>query len=134
MAQILALAVLALAACAGPVHAAPGAGPALGIFPPNATLVTATVMGQGTTTAVYLPSQPDIPAGATLHSLTIDVQTARQARGDLAVGPAAGVIEVVSPQPIAAGLVGRRIEAELTLVGTTRASRWMISHIRPLSE
>ena len=134
MTQILVLAVLALAACARPVQAAPGAGPALGVFPSNATLVTATVMGQGTTTAVYLPSQPDIPAGATLHSLTIDVQTARQARGDLAVGPAAGVIEVVSPQPIAAGLVGRRIEAELTLVGTTRASRWMISHIRPLSE
>jgi len=134
MARILVLAVFAVAACVGSVHAASGAGPALGVFPANATLVTAKVMRQGTTTADYLPAQPDIPAGATLHSLTIDVQTARQARGDLAVGPAAGVIEVVSPQPIAAGLVGRRIEAEITLVGTTRASRWMISHIRPLSE
>ena len=134
MTQILVLAVLALAACARPVHAAPGAGPALGVFPPNATLVTATVLGQGTTTADYLPAQPDIPAGTTLHSLTLDVQTARQARGDRPVGPAAGVIEVVSTQPIAGGLVGRRIEAELTLVGTTRASRWLISHIRPLPE
>jgi hypothetical protein len=96
--------------------------------------VTATVVRQGTTVAEYLPAQPDVPAGMTLPSLTIEIQTASQARVDLPVGPAVGVIDVVSREPLPPALIGRRIDAEITLVGTTRASRWVISHIRALPD
>ena len=119
---------------APPAPAAQAGRPALGVFPPNATRVTATVVRQGTTVAEYLPAQPDVPAGTTLPSLTIEIQTASQARVDLPVGPAVGVIDVVSREPLPPALIGRRIDAEITLVGTTRASRWVISHIRALPD
>ena len=119
---------------APPAPAAQPGRPALGVFPPNATRVIAKVLRQGTTVAEYLPSQPDVPAGMTLPSLTIEIETAHQARADLPVGPAVGVIDVVSREPIPAVLIGRRIDAEITLVGTTRASRWVISHIRTLPD
>ena len=92
------------------------------------------MLRQGSAAVAYLPSQPDIPDGTVLPSLTIEIQTARPARQDIAMGPATGVIEAYSSAPLPAGIVGRRIEAVVTLVGTTRASRWLISEIRTLPE
>src|SRR5215813_14316966 len=74
-------------------------GPALGVFPANATRVTAQVQKV---------------IGSTI---TLEIQDARPARPDLPMGPAAGTIEAVSPEPLPAGLAGRRIEATITLVG-----------------
>ena len=96
--------------------------------------MTAKVLRQASAAVAYLPSQPDIPEGTVLPALTIEIQAARQARPDVAMGPATGVIEAYSRQPVPAGIVGRRIEAVLTLVGTTRANRWLISEIRTLPE
>jgi hypothetical protein len=94
--------------------AQPGSGPALGIFPPNATRVTAKVQKVSDDT------------------VTLEILDARQARPDVAMGPAAGTIEAVSREPLPAGLVGRRIEATITLAGDTQASRWFISEIQSL--
>ena len=80
------------------------------MFPPNATEVTAKVLRQGSAAVAYLPSQPDVPDGTVLPSLTIEIETARPARQDIAMGPAAGVIEAYSRAPIPTGIVGRRIE------------------------
>jgi len=104
------------------------------VFPLSATHVTAKVLRQGSAPVAYLPSQPDIPDGTVLPTLTIEIEAARQAHQDIAMGPANGLIEAYSRAPVPVGIVGRRIEAVLTLVGTTRASRWLISEIRPLPE
>ncbi len=118
------VAVLA-GACASPVQAPaqpapprggsqPGSGPARGVFPENATRVTAIVQKISGTT------------------LTLEIQDARQATPDLPMGPAVGTIDAVSREPLPAGLTGRRIEATVTLVGDTLASRWFIAEIRTL--
>lgn len=123
------VAVLAVGACASPVQApvravgqppppgdgqGGGPGPALGIYPPNATRVTAHVVRQ------------------TDRTLTIEIQNARQARPDVAMGPAVGTIDAVSRDPLDPSLTGRRIEAVISLVGDTQTSRWFISDIRTL--
>jgi hypothetical protein len=110
------------------------AGPALGVYPPNATRVTARVLKQAVYTAAAPPSGPAIPPGTTLHALMLQIQDARPARADVAMGPAVGVIEAFSPAPLAPGLVGRRLEATVTLAGDTASSRWFISDIRILSD
>ena len=89
-------------------------GPALGVFPANATRVTAQVQK------------------VSGHTLTLEIQDARPARSDRPMGPAAGTIDAVSPEPLPAGLAGRRIEATVTLVGDTQSSRWLVSEIRAL--
>ena len=105
-----------LGASASPVPALlpTAAQPALGVFPANATRVTAQVRK------------------VSGHTLTLEIQDARPARSDQPMGPAAGTIEAVSPEPLPAGLAGRRIEATVTLVGDTQASRWLVSEIRTL--
>jgi len=116
------VAVLA-GACASPVDAPAQPipprgggqpGPARGVFPENATRVTGIVQRISGTT------------------LTLEIQNARQATPDLPMGPAVGTIEATSREPLPAGLAGRRIEATVTLVGDTLASRWFISEIRTL--
>ena len=122
------IAVLA-GACASPVHAPSPAvgqpapprgggqpGPARGVFPPNATRVTAKVLQVSGDT------------------LTLEIEDARQAQPDVAMGPANGVIEAVSRDPLPAGLAGRRIDAIVTLTGDTLASRWFVSEIRTLPQ
>ena len=89
-------------------------GTALGVFPPNATRVTARVRQVSGDT------------------LTLEIEDARQARADLPMGPANGTIQVVSREPLPAGLAGRRIEATVSLTGDTQASRWFVSDIRML--
>jgi hypothetical protein len=146
MSRVMVAAVLA-GACASPVAQAPpgaagqpapnagalpGPGPALGIYPPNATRVTARVLRRAVYAAESLPPRPYVPPGTTLYALTIEIQDARQARPDVAMGPAVGTIEAFSRDPLPADLVGQRIEATVTLAGDTRASRWLISDIRPL--
>jgi len=130
------VAVLAAGAGAVPVDRTSSvlAQPALGVFPPNATRVVAKVLKHGTATAEYLPAQPEIAEGTTLDVLTLAIEDTRQARPDLPVGPATGTLEVSSRDRLSPALVGHHIEAILTIVGTTRASRWLISDIRPLPE
>jgi hypothetical protein len=84
------------------------------VFPENATRVTARVRN------------------VSGNTLTLEIQAARQARPDLPMGPAAGTIEAVSREPLPSGLAGRRIDATVTLVGDTQASRWLVSDIRTL--
>ena len=116
------VAVLA-GACASAVHApaqpAPPRGggqlgPALGVFPANASRVTATVRK------------------VSGNALTLEIQDVRQARADLPMGPAYGTIEAISREPLPAELAGRRIDATVTLVGDTQASQWFVSEIRTL--
>ena len=92
----------------------PSQGPALGVFPENATRVTAMVQN------------------VSGNTLTLEIQAVRQARPDLPMGPAAGTIQAVSREPLPSGLAGRRIDATVTLVGDTQASRWFVSDIRTL--
>jgi len=94
----------------------PGPGPARGVFPPNATRVIATVQKVSGDT------------------LTLEILEARQARPDVAIGPAVGTIEAVSRGLLDPALAGRRIEAVVSIVGDTLASRWLISEIRPLPD
>src|SRR5438093_5170386 len=94
----------------------PGPGPAGGVFPPNATRGFATVQKVSGDT------------------LTLEILEARQARPDVAIGPAVGTIEAVSRGLLDPGLAGRRIEAVVSIVGDTLASRWLISEIRPLPD
>lgn len=101
--------------------AAPGA-PALGIYPQNATRVTAHVLRQHT-----YATEPR-------YAVTLEIESARQARADLPMGPAAGTIEAFSREPLAAALAGRRIEAVVTITGDTLASRWLISDVRVLGD
>ncbi|HEU5194596.1 MAG TPA: hypothetical protein VFW70_07630 [Methylomirabilota bacterium] len=89
-------------------------GPALGVFPANATRVTARVQK------------------VSGNTITLEIEDARPARPDLPMGPAAGTIEAVSSEPLPAGLTGRHIDAMVTLVGDTQASRWLVSEIRTL--
>ena len=116
------IAVLA-GACASPVHAPAQPAPprgggqpgtALGVFPPNATRVTARVQKV---------------AGDTV---TLEIEDARQARDDMAMGPANGTIQAIAREPLPAALTGRHIEATVTLTGDTLASRWFVSDIRVL--
>jgi hypothetical protein len=149
MSRAVLVAVLA-GACASPVHApspaigqpipppppggGPRSGPPLGVFPPNATRVTGRVLAHAVKAAEHIDAQPAIEPGTRLDALTIQIQDARAARPDVAMGPAAGTIEVFSRDPLDPALVGKRIEAVITLTGTTRASRWLISDIRTLPD
>jgi hypothetical protein len=100
-----------------PRGAQPGAGPARGVFPPNATRVTATVQKVSGDT------------------LTLEILQARQARPDMAIGPAVGTIDALSREPLDPALAaGRRIEAVVSIVGDTLASRWVISEIHILPD
>ncbi len=143
------VAVLAVGACASPVPsppraesqapprpgggAQPGRGPALGVFRENATRVTAIVRDQRTYAIDSLPPKPAVgEPGTSIQALTIEIQNARAARGDVPMGPAAGTIEAFSRDPLPAIAVGQRIEATVTLIGDTLASRWLISDIRIL--
>ena len=67
-------------------------------------------------------------------TLTLEILEARQARPDVAIGPAVGTIEAVSRGLLDPALAGRRIEAVVSIVGDTLASRWLISEIRPLPD
>jgi hypothetical protein len=126
------VAVVAVGACASPLQAPPfatgqplppsggaqpGRGlPPLGVFPPNETRVVGRVLA------------------ATGSSVTLEILDARPARPDIAMGPAVGTIDAVARDPIDRALVGRRIEAVLTLIGDTRSSRWLVTEIRTLPD
>jgi hypothetical protein len=122
MSRAVVIAMLA-GACAAPAHspspalgqpAPPRGGTALGVFPPNATRVTATVQKVNGDT------------------LTLEIHDVRQARPDLPMGPAYGTLTAVSRESLSPGLAGRRIEATVTLVGDTQKSQWFVSEIRTL--
>jgi hypothetical protein len=113
----------------------PGQGPALGVFPPNATRVTAKVLAQRTYKTESLPADPyvgELPP--TLDAVTLEIEDARPARANVAMGPAVGTFEAFSRDRLPAGLAGRRIEATLILAGNTLAHRWFISEIRTLPQ
>ena len=108
-------------ACASPVRAQaprggaqPGGAEALGVFPENATRVTATVRR------------------VSGDMLTLEIHDAHQARPDRPMGPAVGTIDAVARETVPAGLAGRRVEATVSLVGDTRESRWFVFDIRTL--
>lgn len=114
------VAVLA-SACASPVHAQgpprggqPGGAEALGVYPENATRVTAIVRRVSGDT------------------LTLEILDARPAQPDRPMGPAVGTLEAVARERVDTALAGSRIEATVSLVGDTRASRWLVFDIRPL--
>jgi hypothetical protein len=111
----------------------PGPGPALGVFPPNATRVVARVVAQKTYKADSLVGEPPVGApGTTVDAVTLAIEQASQAQPEVPVGPAVGTIEAFSRAPLPRGLVGRHVEAIVTLAGNTLASRWFVSEIRPL--
>lgn len=107
------------------------ASPALGVIPPNASRVTATVVDQKTWAPGTLRgSGPPVRPGVTLYSLTIAVQTSVPARPDVpSVADPGTTLEVFSMTPFAADLVGRTIVATVEERGDTRAGRWWISDI-----
>ena len=113
-------------------HAAP-ARRAVGIIPPNASRITATVVQR----SVWPPGslsgvRPAVRPDRTHASLTLEILSA--APVDPAVGSQARpgmVIEAFSPEPLAADLVGTVITAVVELTGTTLGTRWLISGIDP---
>ena len=118
-----------------PPRHGPTSGPALGVFPVNATRVTARVVARKTYAADALPDRPSIDAaGPSIEALTLEVQEARPARPDVAMGPAAGTLEAFSREPLPSIAIGQRIEATVTLVGDTQAHRWLISDVRVLGK
>ena len=114
-----------------PGPAAPA--PALGIIPPNASRVTATVRQR----AVWPPgslagTQPAVRPNRTLYSLTLDVVSATATAPTLeSLARPGAVIEVFSFEPLAADLVGTTVTAVVELRGTTQGTRWVISEITP---
>ena len=109
-------------------------GPALGVFPANATRVTARVVARKTYAVDSLAGRPAIDvSGSSIEALTLEIQEARPARPDVAMGPAAGTLEALSREPLPAIAVGQRIEATVTVVGDTQAHRWLISDVRVLA-
>jgi hypothetical protein len=141
---ILALAA-GLVACAAPAPRAPGpapsvvaprataASPALGLIPPNASRITATV----TRRTVWPPEslagvQPAVRPGRTLYSLSLELSSVTPLDPEVSsVARPGTVIEAFSFEPLAAELVGTGIGAVVRLTGTTEGTRWMISDIGP---
>lgn len=123
--------------CATPAVSPPAsaqvATPPLGIIPPNASRITATVVRQMTWPPGTLDNvRPPVRPNQTLYSLTITIETAEPEGSDVSsIAPVGTTIEAFSSAPFPADVTGKRIEATLKLMGDTQGSRWWISDLRP---
>ncbi len=102
--------------------------------PPNASRVTATVRKY----AVLPPGSlkktlPLVSPDQTLYSLTVEIHTSQPENSGLESFARPGtIIEAFSTDEFASDLVGKKIEATLSLTGDTRGVRWQISKVRTL--
>jgi hypothetical protein len=118
---------------AGVVHAQgpSSVAPALGLVPPNASRITATVL----ISSVWPPGslghvRPAVRPDRTLYSLTLRVVTAAPVDPSVSAGAQPGdLIEAFSGLAPDADLLGQRITAVVRLTGTTLGTRWEISDI-----
>lgn len=79
--------------------------------------------------------RPAVPAGATLYSVTIAVQAAKQNLPEVVRAAGPGMeIEAFSAVPFPSALTGRRIAATVELTGTTLGRRWMVTQIEELPQ
>lgn len=102
--------------------------------PPNASRITATVLKY----SVWLPgslrdTMPPVPPDRTLYSFMVEIHTSDPENAGLdSLARPGVVIEAFSPDVLASDLVGREIQATLTLTGDTHGVRWQIANVRVL--
>lgn len=99
--------------------------------PPNASRIIATVLKYSVwPTGSLQNTTPSVPSDQTLYSLTVEIHTSDPENPELGSHAVPGqVIEAFSSEPLAADLVGKKIEATLKLTGDTRGVRWFISAV-----
>jgi hypothetical protein len=102
--------------------------------PPNASLVTATVLKYSIWNSKLLQNtMPPIQAGLTLYSLIVEVHTSKPVSERLENFAKPGdVLETFSLEMLAPELFGKKVEAKLELRGDTQGVRWWVSQIRVL--
>ena len=100
---------------------------------PNGSRITGTVHKY----SVWPPGslkgkKPPVPLDQTLYSFSVEVLSSVAESPELEnyAWRTGIVIEAFSAEPLAPDLVGKKIEATLTLTGATDGMRWYISNVR----
>ena len=100
---------------------------------PNASRITGTIHKY----SVWPPGslkgkKPPVPPDQTLYSFRLEVLTSDRVSPELGshAWPPGIVIEAFSAEPLSPDLVGKQIEATLTLTGDREGVRWFISNVR----
>ena len=115
-------------AAESPAKAAPGA------VPPNASRVTATVLARKVWPHGSLENvRPLVPPTETLHSIDLKILASQFSVPNLSHLAAVGdTLTVFSQEEIPADIVGQKIEANITLTGSTEGTRWMLQNFKSL--
>jgi hypothetical protein len=125
------LAQVALA-CDGPEPVSQAAPPPPGRVPPNTSRIIATVLKDSLWPPGSLENTlPPVPPDQTLYSVTLEIHASDPERSNLdSLAVPGAVIEAFSPEVLASDLVGKKLQAVVTLTGDTSGVRWWISNVR----
>lgn len=106
--------------------------PPPGRVPPNASRVIGTVLKDSLWPPGSLENTlPPVPPDQTLYSVTLEIHASDPERSNLdSLAVPGAVIEVFSPEVLASDLVGKKLQAVVTLTGDTSGVRWWISNVR----
>ena len=100
--------------------------------PPNASRVTASVFNY----SVWPPGSlrgtvPPLPLDQTHYSLMLEIHSSTPESPELdSLARPRTTIEAFSANVLDSNLVGKKIQATLTLTGDTSGVRWLISNVR----
>ncbi len=102
--------------------------------PPNASRVAGTVRKF----AVWPPgslrnARPPVLTGETFYSIVLEIHTSEAEKTSLeSLARPGTTIEAFTPEMLEPSLVGKQIEATVTLTGDTNGVRWQISGVHAL--
>ena len=95
----------------------------------RATVLSAKTWPPGSFTG----AQPRVPADQPLFSVELQVTSAQPAAENLSsLAEAGATLEVFSARPFPDGIVGKSVDATITLTGTSEGVRWMLQTLSPL--